>query len=176
MHLQKMILKKKKSCFEEDLGKNRNKSEEFLQVLKLLALNSYKARKSKICLKKDGATQFEALENANTFKRLAGGRQKNYQEHLTNLLVKQQKTTTPRLHAAYPMAEFSNVSEQVIKKSLLSLDTSKAAGMDQIPAKFLRDGAEVLALLLGNIINLSIKSSTFPKTTDLFHFCHYYQK
>ena len=40
---------------------------------------------------------------------------------------------------------------------------SKAAGMDQIPAKFLKDGAEVLALLLGNIINLSIKLSTFPE-------------
>ena len=35
--------------------------------------------------------------------------------------------------------------------------------MDQIPAKFLRDGAEVLALPLRNIINLSIKQSTFPE-------------
>ena len=59
--------------------------------------------------------------------------------------------------------EFSNVSEEGIKKILLSLDTSKAAGMDQIPAKFLREGAEVLALPLRNIINLSIKESTFPE-------------
>ena len=57
--------------------------------------------------------------------------------------------------------EFSNVFEEGIKKILLSLDTSKAAGMDQIPAKFLRDNAEVLALPLGNTINLSIKLSTF---------------
>ena len=35
--------------------------------------------------------------------------------------------------------EFSNVSEEDVKKILLSLDTSKATGMDQIPAKFLRD-------------------------------------
>ena len=35
--------------------------------------------------------------------------------------------------------------------------------MDQIPAKFLRDSAEVLALPLRNIINLSIKESTFPE-------------
>ena len=35
--------------------------------------------------------------------------------------------------------------------------------MDQIPAKLLRDGAEVLALSLRNIINLSIKLSTFPE-------------
>ena len=89
--------------------------------------------------------------------------------------------------------EFSNVSEQDIKKILLSLDASKAAGMGQIVAKFLRDGAEVLALPLRNIINLPTKISTFPgeckiaklepifkksartnrkKSTDLFPFCH----
>ena len=35
--------------------------------------------------------------------------------------------------------------------------------MDQIPATFLRDGAVVLALLMRNIINLSVKLSTFPE-------------
>ena len=59
--------------------------------------------------------------------------------------------------------EFSNVSEEDVKKISHSLDTSKAAGMDQIPAKFLRECAEVLALPLGNIINLSIKLSSFPE-------------
>ena len=81
--------------------------------------------------------------------------------------------------------------KRLLKKILISIDTSKAAGMDQIPAKFLRDEAEVLALPLRNIINLLLKLSTFPedckiaklrlifkkvqgmivKTTDLFHFC-----
>ena len=82
-----------------------------------------------------------------------------------------------------------------ILKILLSLDSSKAAGIHQIQAKFLRDGAEVLTVPLRNIINLSIKLSTFPEeckianlkpifkkgarldpehpnTADLFHFCH----
>ena len=77
MHLQKMILKKKKSYFEEELGKNRNKPKELWKTLKSLGLCSDKARQSKISLNRDGAIQFEALENANTFKRfyseLAGG-------------------------------------------------------------------------------------------------------
>ena len=59
--------------------------------------------------------------------------------------------------------EFSDVSEEDVKKMLLSLDTSKAAGMDQIPSKFLRDSVEVLALRLGNIINLSMRLSTFSE-------------
>ena len=67
--------------------------------------------------------------------------------------------------------------------------------MDQILAKCPMDSAEVLAFPLRNVINLSIKLSTFPedckvaklkpilkkgartdpKTTDLFHFYHYCQ-
>ena len=35
--------------------------------------------------------------------------------------------------------------------------------MDQIPAKFLRNGAEVMALPLRNLINLSVKLSNFPE-------------
>lgn len=55
----------------------------------------------------------------------------------------------------------SNVSEKVIKKLLLSLNTSKAAEIDQIPVKFLKDGEEVLGVR--NIIDLSVKLSTFPE-------------
>ena len=55
MHLRKMILKKKISYFEEELGDNRNKPQELWKTLKSLGLSSDKARQSKISLKKDGA-------------------------------------------------------------------------------------------------------------------------
>ena len=57
----------------------------------------------------------------------------------------------------------SNVTEEVSKKILLNLDTSKAAGTDQIAVTFLRNSAEILAHLLRNITNLSIKLSAFPE-------------
>ena len=77
----------------------------------------------------------------------------------------QPKTTTPcNISNDF---EFSNLSEEVIKKILLSIDTSKAADMDQIPAKFLRDVAKVLALPLRNIIDISIKLSTFPEESKI---------
>ena len=55
MLLQKMILEKKKSHLEEELGKNRNKPKELWKTLKSLGLSSGKPRQSKIYLKKDGA-------------------------------------------------------------------------------------------------------------------------
>ena len=161
-----MILKKKKSYFEEELDKNRNKPKELLKTLKSLGLSSDKVRESEISLKKDGAIQFEALENANTFKRFYSELAGDLQEKLPSAPNKFTSLTTKNYYAKTSCNisndfEFSNVSEEDIKKILLSLDTSKAAGMNQIPAKFLPDGAEVLALPLRNKINLSIKLSTF---------------
>ena len=59
MHLQKMMLKKKKSYFEEELDKNWSKPRDLWKALKSLGLTSDKARQSKTSLKKDGAIQFE---------------------------------------------------------------------------------------------------------------------
>ena len=82
MHLQKIILKKKKSYFEEELDKNRDKPKELWKALKSLGLNSDKGRKSKIFFKKDGAIPFEALEKANTFKRFYSELARGLQEKL----------------------------------------------------------------------------------------------
>ena len=68
MRLHKMILKKKKPYFEEELAKNMNKLKELWKALKSLGLSSDKARKSKIFLKNDGTIQFEALEKSKFFQ------------------------------------------------------------------------------------------------------------
>ena len=49
-HLQKMIMKEKKSYFEEEPGKNRNKPKELWKTLKSLSLSLDKARQSKFIL------------------------------------------------------------------------------------------------------------------------------
>ena len=67
MHLQKVTLKKKKSYFEEEPDKNRNTRKKLWKTLMSLSLSADEAKQSKISLKKDGAIQSEALENANTF-------------------------------------------------------------------------------------------------------------
>ena len=111
--------------------------------------------------------QFEAPESANTFKRfyseLAGGLQQKLQRAPNWFASQENKNYYAKTSCNVSnIFEFSNVSEEDIKKILISLDTSKVTGMDQIPAKFLRDGAELLTFPLRNLINLSIKLSTFP--------------
>ena len=55
-----------------------------------------------------------------------------------------------------------NVDITSVEKILKNLDVAKASGIDQISARFLKDGATVIAVHLANIINLSIKLDTFP--------------
>ena len=45
---------------------------------------------------------------------------------------------------------------------LQDLDENKAAGLDNLSGKFLKDGATVLAKPISQICNLSIKYSIFP--------------
>ena len=64
----------------------------------------------------------------------------------------------------YPNAKFkfNFVSEETELKLLQDLDENKAAGLDNLLGKFLKDGATVLAKPISQICNLSIKYSIFP--------------
>ena len=104
---------------------------------------------------KDGTIQFEALENPNIrfYPELAG----DLQEKLPKVPNKFAGQTTKKYYDKTSCSvsndfKLSNVSEEVIKNTLLSLNTSKTAG-NRIPEKILRGSPEVLALPLRNIIN-----------------------
>ena len=56
------------------------------------------------------------------------------------------------------------INEDIVLKLLKNIDISKAAGIDNLPGRFLRDGAVSLAKPAPKICNLSIKSRIF---TDL---------
>ena len=89
---------------------------------------------------------------------------KNYQGHPTNSLVKHPETTTPKLHATYPMTlNFQTHLKKMLKRFYLASISVKPLEWTKIPTKFLKDGAEVLGLPLEDIINLSRKLSTFPE-------------
>ena len=47
-----------------------------------------------------------------------------------------------------------NVEVTTVDKVLKNLDASRACGIDQTSAKFLKDGALVIAIYLANIVNL----------------------
>ena len=58
--------------------------------------------------------------------------------------------------------DLCNAILETIKKILTCQDASRAPSLDGISSKFLKDGAEVLALPLCNLVNLSRKQSLLP--------------
>ena len=59
------------------------------------------------------------------------------------------------------------VSEDFVYKELCNLKIGKSTGLDGIPARFLRDGAEVLKIPVTFIINMSISEKTVPSDLKL---------
>ena len=58
--------------------------------------------------------------------------------------------------------ELCNATLETIQKILACLYSSKAAGLEGISSKYLKDSAEVIALPLNNLVDMSIKESLFP--------------
>ena len=58
--------------------------------------------------------------------------------------------------------DLCNATLETIKKILTCQDASKAPSLDGISSNFLKDGAEVLAFPLCNLVNLSGKQSLLP--------------
>ena len=57
---------------------------------------------------------------------------------------------------------FSPTSEDSVKKLLKDTNPKKAAAIDNLSGRFLKDGAVVLALPTSKLCNLSVKRSNFP--------------
>ena len=58
--------------------------------------------------------------------------------------------------------KFSNVTEDHVLQLLKDMNVDKAAGIDNLSGKFLKDGANILAKPISELCNLSIKYSLFP--------------
>ena len=71
---------------------------------------------------------------------------------------------------------FQTVQSNTISNLLKACNINKAAGIDDVSGRFLKDGADVLAIPITQICNLSIKLSHFPKDCKLAKLKPLYRK
>lgn len=118
-------------------------------------------------MNKEGTIQFDPRENANAFKKF-------YPELATNLIKKQSFAPIRFCGSTskdYYVVIYNNeiiqfylpIASKDAKIILCWIDTSKTEGMDQAPAKFLKEDEDVLA----KFINLAANLSVFPNTVKL---------
>ena len=63
--------------------------------------------------------------------------------------------------------KFSQTNVTTVTKISENIDFSKAAGIDNLVGKFIKDGTQVIAFPITQICNLSIKSCSFPDACKL---------
>ena len=61
----------------------------------------------------------------------------------------------------------NKTSKNEVLKIILKIEISKAAGIDKLSGRFLRDAAEILSRPLCKICNLSISRGVFPDTCKI---------
>ena len=59
------------------------------------------------------------------------------------------------------MFHIKNTSEEKVFKMKKNIEISKATGIDKLPGRFLKDGAEILSKPTGETCNLSISHGIF---------------
>lgn len=60
---------------------------------------------------------------------------------------------------------FTKVSVETVAEMLAELNVTKATGLDNIPARFLRDGVQEIASCVTHLINISLEQGIVPQAT-----------
>ena len=83
---------------------------------------------------------------------------------LKNLPNSPNKFDINSVHQYYKNIELKDnlTTEKKVLEVLQSIDISKAAEIDKISGRFLKDGANILAKPIAKICNISISSGLFP--------------
>ena len=79
-------------------------------------------------------------------------------------------------HVTEYMFSLANVTIGQVSKLLHIMSSSEATGLDEIPAKFLKDGSSVISKLLTHIINLSITTGSIPEDLKMTRIVPLYKK
>ena len=168
--LQKLIRTKKKAYFESKLTENIGKLKESWNCLKSLDLKFESSISNINCLENDKTVNFDVKDIAKDFSVYFS----NLAENLVSKLPKPSNKYVVLSVAQYcshlrltKKFELLPTEKNYILKILRDINTSKAAGIDRLPGRFLKDGANVLAKPVTDICNLSISLNKFPSAFKL---------
>ena len=146
-----------------------------------MGLSSKAVTASNICLKDKNEIVFNATKNCFIFK--------NYFSSLAQNLVSK-LPLLPNIFTESKIASYYDnntvskdlnfqlleMSPEKILSILKGLNPSKAAGIDNLSCKFLKDVAHVLARPISQICNLSIKLNSFPRTCKIAKVKSFFKK
>ena len=180
--VQNLIRKKKKAYFEEKLKENTaNSKKKLWKTLKQLGLPEKKLPCTDVCLKAEEELKFDPFTISELYKK--------FYSNLANELVQKLPVAARKcdieavknyyndvFDLSHNKLNFQAVQSNTISNLLEACNINKAAGIDDVSGRFLKDGVDVLAIPITQICNLSIKLSHFPKDCKLAKLKPLYKK
>ena len=164
--VQNLIKKKKKEFYEEKLKENISKPKELWKTLKSLGSPKSSPSSSNICLNENNSIEFDSLSIAEIFKKFFSGLASNLVSKLpkgpNKFGIDSVRIFYKKLNLDRNKLTFQRVSSESIIKLLKCMDINKAAGIDNLSGRFLKDGAQILASPIAQLCNLSISLASFP--------------
>ena len=164
--LQTLIKNKKRNYITNKLNENIAKPKELWKTLSQLGLPSKKKANPKICLKDKEEIKFDSKSNCKIFKDFFESLSTNLVNSLPNPTNKfgiiKVREYYSKLNLENNCFQLQPTTYEVVLNLLEEINPSKAAGIDKIGGRFLKDGATALAHPIKNLCNLSINLSKFP--------------
>ena len=165
--VQNLIRKKKKAYFDEKLKEITANPKKLWKTLKQLGQPEKRLPCTDVCLKVEDL-KFDPFTISELFKK--------FYSNLANDLVRKLPAASKKFDIeavkdyyndmfdlSHNKLNFQTVQPNTISNLLKSCNVNKAAGIDNVSGRFLKDGADVLGIPITQICNLSIKLSHFPK-------------
>lgn len=166
--VQREVKKAKSNYFQVKIEENKNYPKKLWEHLKALGYSSKTKDHSQVVLNIDDELCFNASRIANYvnkfFTSVAGTLVGNLPPPSGKFDTSSEafKGYYGKLGVTHDSFKLVTVSVDFVFKELRSLNPNKSTGLDEIPAKFLREGADALKDKLTHIINLSIHTNTVP--------------
>ena len=162
--VKKLIAEKKRNYFETKLTENIGKPKELWKTLKALGLPCEVSIATINALKKDKVVQYDRKSISKVFQRFFTNMAKTLLQKLppppNKYGIDSVKTFYKNLNITTKF-QLKPTTEDIVLKLLKNIDISKAAGVNNLPGRFLKHDAIILAKTITEICNLSIKSKIF---------------
>ena len=162
------LTKSKSNFFCTNIEENKNNAKKLWSHLKSLGYSNKSKKSSNIILKVDGEVCFDPLKVAthiNTFLVTVANKLTSSLPIVTSLFG----VDSDNLKYYYEVKgvqkgslKLQPVTNEFIFKELGQLNQNKSTGLDGISPRFLKDGAEILKVPIGHIVNLSLNTNIFP--------------
>ena len=168
--MKKLICTKKKAYVESKLTKNIGKPKQLWKSLKSLGLKFESSISNINCLENGKSSHFDVKHIAKDFSAYFSNLAKTLMSKLPNPSIKYAAFSVAQYHCHLGLTKKIDLlptEKDYILKVSRDIDTSKAAGIDRLPGRFLKDGANVLAKPITDICNLSVSLNKFPSAFKL---------